>query len=215
MSENPHSRSGTSPVWRPRRCPSGPGWILETTDLGIRIERNVTVPMRDGKLLRVDLYRPEDADGPLPVLVAWSPYGKHGQLDWRYWPGNDVPTEDLTPYTCFETPDPAFWTARVYAFVMADARGTWGSEGNVTMGGPAQAEACYDLIEWAGVQDWSNAKVGMAGVSWTPSSSGPWPHCSRHTWLPSTRGKAGPTCTTRSRHTAEFRRPPSCRCWRP
>jgi predicted acyl esterase len=138
----------------------------KTTDAGMRIQRNVTVPMRDGKLLRVDLYRPDHADEPLPVLIAWSPYGKHGQLDWRYWPGNDVPTEDLSPYTCFETPDPAYWTRHGYAVIMADARGTWGSEGNVTMGGPAEARACYDLIEWAGTQDWSNGKAGMAGVSW-------------------------------------------------
>ena len=120
------------------------GWpgmdYSETTDAGMRIQRNVTVPMRDGKLLRVDLYRPDHADGPLPVLIAWSPYGKHGQLDWRYWPGDDVPTEDLSPYTCFETPDPAYWTRHGYAVIMADARGTWGSEGNVTMGGPAEAE---------------------------------------------------------------------------
>ena len=146
------------------------GWpgmdYSKTTDAGMRIQRNVTVPMRDGKLLRVDLYRPDHADEPLPVLIAWSPYGKHGQLDWRYWPGNDVPTEDLSPYTCFETPDPAYWTRHGYAVIMADARGTWGSEGNVTMGGPAEARACYDLIEWAGTQDWSNGKAGMAGVSW-------------------------------------------------
>lgn len=167
MSETPSFPLRYVPGVAPETVPEWPGMeYSETADLGMRVERNVTVPMRDGKLLRVDLYRPEDADGPLPVLVAWSPYGKHGQLDWRYWPGNDVPTEDLSPYTCFETPDPAFWTAQGYAFVMADARGTWGSEGNVTMGGPAEAEACYDLIEWAGVQDWSNGKVGMAGVSW-------------------------------------------------
>ena len=49
---------------------------------------------------------------------------------------------------------------------MADARGAWGSEGDVTMCAPEEAEACYDLIEWAGEQDWSNGKVGMAGVSW-------------------------------------------------
>jgi predicted acyl esterase len=44
----------------------------KTTDADMRIQRNVTVPMRDGKLLRVDLYRPEQSDGPLPVLIAWS-----------------------------------------------------------------------------------------------------------------------------------------------
>lgn len=146
------------------------GWpgmdFSESIQDGMLIQRNVTVPMRDGKLLRVDLYRPQHAAQPLPVLIAWSPYGKHGQLDWRYWPGHDVPDEDLSAYTCFETPDPAYWARQGYAVIMADARGTWGSEGDVTMGGPAEAEACYDLVEWAGTQQWSNGKVGMAGVSW-------------------------------------------------
>ena len=29
-----------------------------------------------------------------------------------------------------------------------------------------EAEDCYDLIEWAGTQSWSNGKVGMQGVSY-------------------------------------------------
>ena len=110
-----HIMTASTPQPQLRSVPGVPpetveGWpgmdYSKTTDAGMRIQRNVTVPMRDGKLLRVDLYRPDHADEPLPVLIAWSPYGKHGQLDWRYWPGNDVPTEDLSPYTCFETPDP-------------------------------------------------------------------------------------------------------------
>lgn len=133
---------------------------------GMFIQRNVTVPMRDGKLLRVDLYRPEHTRTDLPVLVAWSPYGKHGQLDWRSWPGHDVPLDTLSSHTCFETPDPAYWTGHDYAVIIADARGSWGSEGSVTLLGPPEAEACYDLVEWAAEQDWSTGKVGMAGVSW-------------------------------------------------
>jgi putative CocE/NonD family hydrolase len=31
---------------------------------------------------------------------------------------------------------------------------------------PQEVEDCYDLIEWAGAQDWSNGKVGMLGVSY-------------------------------------------------
>ena len=69
----------------------------KTTDAGMHIQRNVTVPIRDGKLLRVDLYRPDHADEPLPVLIAWSPYGKHGQLDRRYWPENDRPHRGPLP----------------------------------------------------------------------------------------------------------------------
>lgn len=167
MSTDPAALLKFVPGVAPETIEGWPGLeYSQFVDLEMLIERNVTVPMGDGKHLRVDLYRPERAEGPLPVLIAWSPYGKHGQLDWRYWPGNDVPTDELSAYTCFETPDPAYWTAQGYALIMADARGAWGSEGNVTMLGPPEAEACYELVEWAGTQDWSNGKVGMAGVSW-------------------------------------------------
>ncbi len=132
---------------------------------GMRIERNVSVPMRDGLRLLVDRFAP-NSDEPTPVLIAWSPYGKHGALDWRSWPGHDIDLDRLSPHTAFETPDPAYWTAHGYTVILADARGAWGSEGDVELFGPGEAAACYDLIEWAGVQPWSTGKVGMSGVSW-------------------------------------------------
>ena len=137
-----------------------------SVDGDMRIERNVTAPMRDGKLLRVDLYRPDGPQTPRPVLIAWAPYGKHGALDWSNWPGSGVDVDALSPYTAFETPDPVYWVGQGYAVILADARGTWGSEGNVTMFATDEVEACCDLIEWVGEQEWSNGKVGMAGVSW-------------------------------------------------
>lgn len=39
-------------------------------------ERDVPVPMRDGVVIYTDVFRPADATGPLPVIAAWSPYGK-------------------------------------------------------------------------------------------------------------------------------------------
>ena len=42
----------------------------------MKVERNVAVEMRDGVVLRADVYRP-DRGGPYPVLVRRSPYGKH------------------------------------------------------------------------------------------------------------------------------------------
>lgn len=157
-------------LFRPGTSPESAGWpgaerSAEITD-GMRIERNVAVPMRDGLRLLVDIYKPESVGHDLPVLVAWSPYGKHGALDWTGWPGHEVPLESLSRHTAFETPDPAYWTGQGYAVILADARGAWGSEGDVTMCSPEEADACCDLVEWAGTQDWSNGKVGMAGVSW-------------------------------------------------
>ncbi len=137
------------------------------TDAGMRIERNVPVRMRDGLKLLVDVFRPaSDLDAKQPVILAWAPYGKHGALHWSTWPGHEVDVSKLSKYVCFETPDPAYWAAHGFATVMADARGTWGSEGDVTLLGPEEAEACYDLIEWIGSQPWSNGRVGMTGVSY-------------------------------------------------
>ena len=150
--------------------PEAAGWPgaepSESVEQGMRIERNVSVPMRDGLKLLVDRYSPADSDATTPVLIAWSPYGKHGALKWGAWPGHGIDLDKLSPYTAFETPDPAFWVGHGYSVILADARGAWGSEGDVELFGPNEAAACYDLIEWAGVQPWSNGKVGMSGVSW-------------------------------------------------
>ena len=39
-------------------------------------EKDVPIAMRDGTILRCDVFRPADKDGvPLPALLPWSPYG--------------------------------------------------------------------------------------------------------------------------------------------
>lgn len=40
-----------------------------------------------------------------------------------------IPQSKLSRYENFEAPDPAEWTARGYAIVNADVRGSWDSEG--------------------------------------------------------------------------------------
>ncbi|HET9647428.1 MAG TPA: CocE/NonD family hydrolase, partial [Microlunatus sp.] len=157
-------------LFGPGNPPEAAGWpggdYSDETVGDLRIQRNVAVPMRDGLRLLVDLYQPAGTTEATPVLVAWSPYGKHGALDWSNWSGHEVDLDALSPYVAFETPDPAYWAGQGYSLILADARGAWGSEGDVTLFDRADTEACYDLIEWAGTQDWSNGKVGMAGVSW-------------------------------------------------
>ena len=46
-------------------------------DRQVSVERDVDARMRDGVVLRADVYRP-DGDGPWPVLVERTPYGKQG-----------------------------------------------------------------------------------------------------------------------------------------
>ena len=96
----------------------------EAEELGVIIERNVPVPMRDGTILRADVHRP-DRGGPYPVLVRRTPYGKGGNFNQLVKAG--------------------------YIVVSQDARGRYESEGEFeSMGGPKthDAEDGYDTIKW-------------------------------------------------------------------
>ena len=42
----------------------------------LSVDRDVAIPMRDGVVLRGDLYRPAGG-GRFPVLIFRTPYGKH------------------------------------------------------------------------------------------------------------------------------------------
>jgi uncharacterized protein len=133
-----------------------PGFNPRTEKVnGLVIHYDVGVTMRDGTKIYVNISRPAQ-EGMYPVLVAWGPYGKHGRLRHDY----------VSRYTCFEAPDPVYWCKNGYVIINADPRGSWKSEGNVTFFSQQEAEDCYDLIEWAGTQSWSNGKVGMQGVSY-------------------------------------------------
>jgi predicted acyl esterase len=40
-------------------------------------EKDVEVPLRDGTVIRADIFRPAELDGtPVPTILPWSPYGK-------------------------------------------------------------------------------------------------------------------------------------------
>jgi uncharacterized protein len=40
-------------------------------------DRDIEIPMRDGVILRADVFRPADSE-KVPAILAWSPYGKSG-----------------------------------------------------------------------------------------------------------------------------------------
>jgi uncharacterized protein len=59
------------------------GWRRDPDRLALKEaliwEKDVPVPLRDGLILRADIFRPARLDGqPIPALLAWSPYGKTG-----------------------------------------------------------------------------------------------------------------------------------------
>jgi uncharacterized protein len=132
---------------------------------GMQIDYDVPVAMRDGVEIYIDVFRPE-TPGQVPVIVAWGPYGKHAPVKYDIFPNHGVDPSWVSKYAGFEAPDPLYWTRNGYAVINVDPRGMWNSQGDATFYSAQEALDVYDLIEWAGTQEWSNGKVGMSGVSY-------------------------------------------------
>lgn len=129
------------------------------------VERDVAVTMRDGIRLYVDVVRPHGT-APVPVILSYSPYGKHGPKKFMLGGATGVPAGSVSPLAVWEGPDPDYFVRHGYAVVNADARGSWHCEGDLTVWSAQEALDGYDLIEWAAAQPWSTGRVGMSGVSY-------------------------------------------------
>ncbi len=150
----------------PPRDGGYPGFTPRTERAeGMIIDRDVSVTMRDGIKIYIDVFRPEK-EGRYPVLVNWGPYGKFCRLKYDIRGNCGIEDKDINEYTAFEAGDPVYWCRNGYVLINPDPRGAWNSEGDLTFMSDQEAEDCYDLIEWAGTRDWSNGKVGMQGVSY-------------------------------------------------
>ncbi|MDQ6772784.1 MAG: CocE/NonD family hydrolase [Candidatus Dormibacteraeota bacterium] len=113
------------------------------------VEFDVPAPMRDGTLLRANVYRPA-GEGPWPVLLNRSPYGK------------DLPGANGVL-------DAVQATRRGYMVAIQDTRGRFASEGQWE---PfrGEAEDGYDTVEWAARLPGANGRVGMYGASYHGST---------------------------------------------
>ncbi|WP_342660249.1 Cocaine esterase [Rhodococcus ruber] len=112
----------------------------------ISIDLNVEVPMRDGTILRADVYRPAAA-GSYPVLILRTPYGRTASL-------NVLTFDTLTA------------VKRGYIVVQQDTRGRFDSDGEWLPWAYEQQDG-YDTVVWASRLPGSNGKVGMFGGSYT------------------------------------------------
>jgi putative CocE/NonD family hydrolase len=114
------------------------------------VERDIAIPMRDGAVLRADVYRPEDGF-PVPAVVSRTPYDRSIRL---------------TPVAAID-PDRAVPAG--LALVCQDVRGLNGSEGEFY---PFASEASdgHDTVEWVARQPWCDGSVGMAGRSYTAAT---------------------------------------------
>lgn len=137
--------------------------------IDLQVDRDIGVTLRDGATIYVDVLRPADAIGPLPALVAWSPYGKgnggnHDLAEFPFRAG--VARGQLSGLQMWEGPDPAWWCERGYAVVHVDARGAYASQGRMAIWGTQEGRDGCDVVEWIAAQHWSNGRVGFAGNSW-------------------------------------------------
>ncbi|WP_328634662.1 CocE/NonD family hydrolase [Streptomyces sp. NBC_00356] len=134
----------------------------------IVLDKDVPVTLRDGVTIHVDVFRPAGTE-QVPVIVAWSPYGK-GQGSSASVMGIfgmvGLDNGIVSGLEKFEGPDPAYWCAHGYAICNPDIRGVANSEGDSVIWDRQEGRDCYDLIECLGVQDWCTGKVAMSGTSY-------------------------------------------------
>lgn len=125
--------------------PASPGMIYGP---GVRLIKNVQIPMRDNVHLGADLYVPDNPNvGPLPVVMEYIPYRK-----------DEVPPGDRF---YGELPRHDYVVARV------DIRGTGASEGIATDEYTEQEQLDgYDAIEWLADQSFCDGNVNMMGISY-------------------------------------------------
>ena len=110
----------------------------------VKVERGIEVKMRDGVILRGDVFRP-DTEGTFPVLLQRTPYRR-----WIW--GNNIDFAQRA-------------ASRGYVVFLQDVRGRYTSDGDWY---PFlhESDDGYDTIEWVAAQPYSNGKVGMFGGSY-------------------------------------------------
>ena len=107
---------------------------------------DVPARMRDGTVLRADVYRPDSS--PVPVILMRTQYGKSGA--------------QVQP-SRYQSPD--WFASHCYLVVVQDIRGTGTSDG-VFEEFAHDRDDGYDSVEWAARLPESDGKVGMYGSSY-------------------------------------------------
>ena len=110
------------------------------------VERDVPVEMRDGTVLRSDIYRPDRAER-FPVLLQRTPYDKN------------QPRISLLLLNAIRA------ASAGYPVMVQDVRGRFASDGEFYTF-RHEPDDGYDTIAWAADQPWSSGKVGMFGLSY-------------------------------------------------
>jgi hypothetical protein len=116
------------------------------------VERKLMVPMRDGKRMATDVYRPKDTSKKYPTVFVRTPY------NFNFWDVRNGAPRDMR--------NELEAVKRGYAFVEMNERGHFFSEGNYDILGAPLSDG-DDAFTWIAKQPWSNGKVGTIGCSST------------------------------------------------
>jgi putative CocE/NonD family hydrolase len=116
------------------------------------IERKVMIPMRDGKRMQADIYRPKDESKKYPIIFVRTPY------NFNYW--------DITLGAPSDMSNALEAVKRGYAYIEMNERGRYFSEGDYDILGVPLTDA-DDELDWMRAQPWSSGKVGLIGCSST------------------------------------------------
>lgn len=122
----------------------------------VNVEYNIPVQLTDGRVMRVDVYRPADpttgatVQDEFPVILGISPYGKSLTVEA---PGLGGINLDLV--------------RNGYIAAVADNPGTGVSDGRFALFAPDEATAGAELVDWAAGIAGSSGKVGMIGHSYS------------------------------------------------
>jgi putative CocE/NonD family hydrolase len=108
------------------------------------VRRDVGVPMPDGAVLLGEHYRPAGADGPLPVVLIRSPYGRAGLSGLLY---------------------AAPLARRGFQVFIQSTRGTFGS-GGLFRPFTTEREDGLATVAWLREQPWCDGRVSMTGASY-------------------------------------------------
>jgi putative CocE/NonD family hydrolase len=125
----------------------------------VAVESAAEAVMRDGTVLRADVYRPAAGSGPRPVLLARGPYGR----------GDAGILARLDPWAAVR---------RGYLVVIQDTRGRFGSDGEWEPLVHDQDDG-YDTVRWAARLPGADGRVAMYGPSyfghaqWAAAAAGP------------------------------------------
>jgi len=110
------------------------------------VEKNVEATMRDGVVLRADVYRP-DAPGRFPAILRRTPYSKNVE-------GMNARLRELASLG--------------YVTIAQDTRGRYTSDGVAVP--HDEADDGFDTVEWAARLPYVNGRVGMMGSSYVATT---------------------------------------------